>query len=140
MKKDIVSICQNSSNEESAISRIEKEYGIVFSKALKDFYLLYGNKPISPVPFYVDGYEFSISKVVPIIAEGLTFEKIVKNDRIDGFIPTSYYPIAQDRGGNVVYWDAETGKVYYLLSDDIENHCLVSNSVDEFMETVISSQ
>ena len=85
-------------------------------------------------------YECGFAKMSPLISDGLSFEKIVDDDRTDGFIPSSYYPIARDRGGNLYYWDATTEKVYYVLNDDIEDPFLVFQDLDDFLNCIQAHQ
>ena len=116
----------------SDITRIEKKYSIVFPLMLKNFYLGYDGNKINLCKLNIDGYPCEVAKIIPINASGLTFEKIVDNDRADGFIDKDFYPIASNRGGDFYYWSTKTGKVYLVLADDIENPFVVSSSIEAF--------
>lgn len=122
------------------IDMIEKKYNISFPKELKMFYLENDCTTFKAFSFFVGNYECGFAKMIPIISEGLSFEKIVDGDRSDGFIPESYFPIARDRGGNLYYWDDHTGKVYFVLNDDIENPFLVFSKVSDFLNCIKSHQ
>lgn len=116
----------------SDITRIEEKYSIKFPSILKNFYLDYDGNKINLCKFNVDGYSCEVAKIIPLNANGLTFEKIVENDRADGFIDKDFYPIASNRGGDFYYWSSKTGKVYLVLADDIDNPFVVSSNVETF--------
>ena len=116
----------------SDITRIEEKYSIKFPSILKNFYLDYDENKINLCKFNVDGYSCEVAKIIPLNANGLTFEKIVENDRADGFIDKDFYPIASNRGGDFYYWSSKTGKVYLVLADDIDNPFVVSSNVETF--------
>lgn len=116
------------------IARIEGKYSITVPTVLKTFYLDYDGNKINLCKFDIDGYTCEVAKIIPLNASGLTFEKIVDNDRIDGFISKDFYPIASNRGGDFYYWSAKTEKVYLVLADDIENPFLIASSVTAFFD------
>lgn len=116
----------------SSINNLEKKYNISFPNSLKEYYRYYNGCKIKLCNFWVDGYECEVSKITPIGTTGLTFEKIVNNDRIDGLIDPNLYPLASNRGGDQYYWNAQSGAVYLILADDIENPFRVASSVDAF--------
>lgn len=115
-----------------AIGDIESKYGIVFPAKYREYAICYDRSLVTPVSLNVNGYICEVAKIIPLCGDGLTFEKIVENDRDDGIISNSLYPIAANRGGDIYYWDCSLGAVYLLLSDDIENPFKISNSVEEF--------
>lgn len=130
-KKDVIS---------QEMDRLEKKYNFKFPPELRQFYLEHDSATFHSFSFFVDNYECGIAKIIPVSADGLSFEKIVDGDRADGFIPKSYYPLARDHGGNLYYWDNSTGNVYFLLNDDIENPFLVFHSVSDFLNCVKAHQ
>lgn len=117
---------------EKTIECIEHKYGILFPAKYREYAICYDRSLLTPVSLNVNGYVCEVAKIIPLCGDGLTFEKIVENDRDDGFISNSLYPIAANRGGDTYYWDCNLGAVYLLLSDDIENPFKISNSVEEF--------
>ncbi len=114
------------------ISELEKKYLIKFPEILKEYYKKYDGEKIILTCFKVNGYECEVAKIVPIIAEKMSFEYIVDNDRTDGFLPADYYPIARDRGGNYYYWSSESGKVMLVLTDDYDNPFEAAASIQDF--------
>ena len=88
----------------------------------------------------ISGYDCEIAKIVPILAEKMSFESITDIDKADGFIPSDYYPIARDRGGNYYYWDSNMGDVYLVLVDDYENPFKVADSVEDFFIKLCSDK
>lgn len=118
----------------SEINNIEKKYGITIPKLLKEYYQNYNGCKIKCCCFLVDGYECEVSRITPIGTTGLTFEKIVDNDRADGFIDPNLYPIASNRGGDQYYWNVKSGVVYLIFADDVENPFRIADSVDSFFD------
>lgn len=116
------------------INALEKRYSINFPEELKEYYSLYNGEKIILSKFDVNGYECEVAKVVPVVADKMSFESIVENDRADGFIPQNFYPLARDRGGNLYYWEANTQKVYLVFSDDYENPFKVAESIKDFFD------
>ena len=114
------------------IREMEQKYNVSFPNELIDFYKMYDGEKIELKKFDVDGFECEVAKIVPIIAEKMSFESIVENDRKDGFIPDDYYPLARDRGGNFYYWKAKTYEVFLVFCDDYENPYKVAVSVRDF--------
>jgi hypothetical protein len=71
--------------------------------------------------------------MVPLSLDAkLNFSKIVELDRIDGWIPSTFYPFAYDSGGNNYYWDSLNEEVYLVFDDDVDNPKRVCSSIDEF--------
>ena len=114
------------------IREIEKKYSVLFPDELINFYSMYDGEKSELIRFGVDGFDCEVAKFVPIIADKMSFESIVDNDRADGFIPNDYYPLARDRGGNIYYWKAVTYEVFLVLCDDYENPYKITDSVKEF--------
>ena len=121
---------------ETAINQIEKKYKITFPKLFKDYALSFDGAKIALSSFVVHGYACEVAKIIPICGAGLTFEKIVDNDRSDGFISDSLYPLASTRGGDLYYWNDINGAVYLLLADDIENPFRICDSIEQFFALI----
>ena len=116
------------------IRNLEKKYNIVFPPILKKYYEKHDGQKIRLCMLNVRGYECEISKMVPIISDKLSFEELTDGDRSDGILPTSFFPLARDRGGNYYYWDAVSGKVFYVPIDDYGHPFKVADSVQELFE------
>lgn len=119
---------------DTEIRKLENKYKIKFPEVLRKYYLGFDGARIKLQRLEIRGYSCEVSGIVPICGDGLSFEKIVENDRTDGFISEDFYPLATDRGGDIYYWDAKSEHVYLMLADDIENPFLASNSVADFFE------
>ena len=119
---------------DAEIRKLEDKYKVKFPEILRKYYLEFDGARIKLQKLKIRGYSCEVSSIVSICGDGLTFEKIVKNDRADGFIGENFYPLASDRGGDIYYWDAESERVYLMLADDIENPFLISSSVANFFE------
>lgn len=117
---------------DTEIRNLENKYKIRFPEVLRKYCLEFDGARIKLQRLEIRGYSCEVSGIVPICGDGLSFEKIVENDRADGFISEDFYPLAADRGGDIYYWDAESEHVYLMLADDIENPFLVSDSVSDF--------
>lgn len=116
------------------IKRLENKYNIEFPDVLKTLYTQSEGGKIKLCVFTINNYTYEVSTIIPILHVGLYFEKIVEFDRMDGFIPSTFYPIAMDRGGNTFYWDCITKNVYLSLTDDIENPVYIIADVHSFLE------
>lgn len=127
---------QSSAQDDEALNRrieyLEEKYQIVFPDDLKDYYIHYNGVRIKLCKLTVDHYSCEVSRIIPIIAERMSFEYIVDRNREDGYISDRLFPLAMDRGGNLYYWNADGGSVVLVLTDDIENPFPVANSVQQF--------
>lgn len=120
------------------ISIIEEKWNFKFPPILVEYYLKYNGSKISLCVFTVDNNEYEISEIVQIKHGICPFEFIIKNDREDGFIPLSFIPVANNRGGDYYYWDEKDGKVYLIYTDDIENPIFICDSVEKLFEIMES--
>ncbi len=130
-------IKEDEQDHQDSINRIfslEEKYKIRFPSLLKDFYSKYDGASMELSKFEVGNTICEVSKIIPIIAEKMDFESIVDNDRIDGLLPETYYPLARDRGGNIYYWDSTNENIYVVYNDDYENPFKVANSISDFFE------
>lgn len=117
---------------EEEIAIVEKEYGIKFPQVLREYYAKYNGDYIKLCTFFVEGYEYGVAKVVQLKYGTATFEKIVKNDREDGFIDSNMFPLARNEGGDYFYWDIVSEAVFMCYCDDIENPIYISNNIEDF--------
>ena len=84
----------------SLIKSMEQKYDISFPDVLREYYINYNGFQISLCIFHVNNNEYEISKIIPLDGDTLTFEKIVDNDREDGFICSNYYGLGSKRAGH----------------------------------------
>ncbi|MCI8921836.1 MAG: hypothetical protein HFE88_08220 [Acutalibacter sp.] len=127
----------NSQPTDKAIRALESEYHIQFPEILYKYLVAFDGAKINLKNFKVSNYICEVSLIVPICGEGYAFKKIVENDRKDGFIDKSLYPLAMDRGGDLYYWSSKSKQVFLLFADDIENPFIVSDSVENFFNFLI---
>lgn len=89
--------------------------------------------------FYIDGFEFEVSEILPLKYGAFTFEDVIANDRGDEIIPANMVPIAQNRGGDIYYWNTSNENIFLYYCDDIENPIYICENVRalfEIMENV----
>lgn len=103
-------------------------------KSLEEFYLKYDGASIYLILFQIDGYEYEVSKILPLFDGECSVYEFYKMDREDGIIRDTLIPFARNRGGDYYYWDTNDYKVYILYGDDIENEILISDTMDGFFE------
>ena len=78
------------------ILEIENKYNIIFPTILKEYYLMHNGDKIKLCIFTVDEEEFGVAKIVELKYGNCSFEKIVNNDREDGFIDEHLYEFCMD--------------------------------------------
>ena len=129
------------------IAALEKEYQISIPTTLKDFYLKYNAAEISLCTFIqkeLPNNTFEVHTIYPIkyspFEHGVILEEILRDDRMDGFIPSNLIPFAKDRGGNRYYCDEKTGNVFFIPCDDIDNPELVCENISNFMNNLKNTQ
>lgn len=120
----------------SAIQRVEHKYHIVFPEALREYYSKYDGMQIDLCMIHKGERKYEVSRIIPLSGEGLTFEKIVDNDREDGLVDADFYPLASNRGGDLYYWCIEDQNVYLLYGDDIEHPIPICQGVSTFFESL----
>ncbi len=122
--------------DEDVLSRhikyLEGKYRITFPPVLKNYYIHYNGVRIKLCKLTVEHYSFEVARIIPVIAERMSFEHIADRNREDGYISDRLFPLAMDRGGNLYYWSADGGGVLLVLADDIENPFPVAESVQQF--------
>ena len=122
--------------DESALSghmaHLEEKYQFVFPAILKDYYLRYNGVRIKLCTLSVDGYSCEVARIIPVMAERMSFALILDRNRKDAYLSSRLFPLAMDRGGNLYYWDADTEGVVLVLADDVEHPFPVAKSVQEF--------
>ena len=127
---------QPSTQDENMLNRsikyLEEKYRIIFPPVLQDYYTHYNGVRIKLCKLTVNDYSCEVSRIVPVIAEHMSFEYIADRNREDGYISDRLFPLAMDRGGNLYYWNVDGGGVVLVLTDDIENPFSVADSVQDF--------
>lgn len=121
------------------IQAMEAKYQISIPQSLKAYYLQHNGQKIHVCVFHAGTSEYEVSKIIPIGGDGLTFEKIIDNDREDGFIDQNFYPLASNRGGDIYYWDINSEKIYLIYADDIEHPVYICQSISGFFELLSKS-
>lgn len=82
------------------IMEIESKYNIKFPEVLREYYLKHNGDKIRLCIFKVDDEEFGVAEIVELKYGNCSFEKLVENDREDGFIDEHLYPLACNEGGD----------------------------------------
>ena len=125
------------------IMDLEEEYKISIPAALKEFYLKYNGADIFLCRFFPENSQVEMVEVHTIYPikytpyeKGAILERVLNSDRMDGFIPSELIPFAQDRGGNRCYCDKNSGKVYFISSDDIDNPVAVCEKISDFLDNL----
>ena len=122
------------SRNAALVKATEAKYNISFPEELKEYYTQYDGRKIKLCVFQAKNNEYEVSKIIPLGGDGLTFGKIVDNDREDGFISPCFYPLAANRGGDVYYWDTDSQSVFLIYADDVERPRNICQSVSAFFE------
>lgn len=125
-------------NEEQ-IREIEEIWNISFPEILKDYYQNYNGCKINLCVFFMDGFEYEISEILPLKYGSFTFDDVIANDRGDGIIPSNMIPIAHNRGGDIYYWDTLNENIVLYYSDDIENPIYICDNVKTLFEIMESN-
>ena len=121
------------------ITRIEKEFNVKFPTILREYYQNFNGAKIKLCQFEVDGDEYEISELVPLKYGYCCFEKVKENDIQDGIIEETFFPIANNRGGDYYYWDKNTERIYLIYCDDIEEPIQICESIQELFELMCNS-
>lgn len=116
------------------LEQIERKYQIVFPDVLRNYQIDHNGARIKLCIISKGETQYEVSRIIPLSGEGLTFEKIVDNDREDGFVSTDLYPLASNRGGDLYYWSIKDNGVYLLYADDIEHPITICQDVSTFFE------
>ena len=119
---------------EDQIKELEVAWSISFPESLKDYYKNNNGCKIKVCIFYIDGFEYEISEILPLKYGPFTFEDVLANNRGDEIIPTNMIPIAQNRGGDIYYWDTSNENIFLYYCDDIENPIYICENVRALFE------
>ena len=117
------------------INDIEATFNIQLPKALKKYYLAYGNSSIKTCQFKANGFLCDVAAIISIdINDAMSFYKVVEYGRSDGWIPDNYFPFAHDSGGNYYFWDSISQHVYLIFNDNVENPYEICESLEAFFK------
>ena len=116
------------------LSEFEELHNIIFPNILREYYTKYNRAKIKQICFEHMGMEFEIEFIIPLKYANINIEKIMSFNANNKYIPASYIPLAEDVDGDDYYWDARTGKVYYLSLENVEHPIPIADSVESFFE------
>ena len=119
---------------------IEKKLSITIPITLKEFYKKYNGSDIRLCVFDIGKVGYEVNKFIWLKSRNHLFESIIENDRMDGFIPNEYIPLAKDCFGDCYYINNKDEKIYFISSGDIENPVKIADSLDDFIEILNSSR
>ena len=127
-------INKNATNEncKELILKIEKKYNIVFPDIMKDYYMNHDGEKIKHCNIGTEEEPEIVSGIVSL--SNNDFESTKEEFVSDGFIPLSFYPIAESRGGDYYFWDSDSNGVYLVYGDDIDNPRKRSDNLEEFFK------
>ena len=114
------------------IETVEQKYNITFPYKLKEYYSLYNGVPIKLCTFIINDTEYEVNRILPLISTSLSVDSIAQNDRIDNFISNEWFPFAQDRGGDIYYWNTNNETIALIRCDNIENPIKICNNITDF--------
>jgi hypothetical protein len=137
------------------LNRIEHKYSFKFPQVLRQYYLSYNGAALKDL--YADGianegfglhdiypvkYKWDYSqgnKVMPVLADVGQMEEFYEwsKDDFPVVVDNDLVPFANEAGGDEYYWQKNTGAVFYLCHEDIDNLIPAFDSVDAFFEAFI---
>lgn len=140
-----------------AIAQFEERWGVVLPPEYKQFLLKSNGGWPNPNVFEVPGWhgQGSVLDAFYGIHNGRKSEQLDSNCKTyEDRVPADLIPIADDAGGNniCIGWEGErTGKVYFwdhedeideegCLRDDYRNVFLVANSLQEFLDGLMTHE
>lgn len=118
---------------------VEEKLNTKFPKILVDYYLKYKYTDIKENYFKVHDLEFSVDFLILLKYANVNFEKVIAWDEGNEYIPNTFIPLAKDTDDMDYYWDASTGKVYYLSIENVEHPIPICDSVEAFFEILNNS-
>lgn len=132
----------NSENSAKRIAYLEQKYGISFPDILRQLYAATDSRRIKKCEITVDGVSYYPTRLVLLDGVGANFEFVADDDRVKpmcDIIPSDWYPLASDDGGNYFYWSSISHSVYYIYSDAVEKKKLIAQSIEDFFELLNKS-
>ena len=128
---------ENSNITQEYIKEFQNKYNVKLPEILKEYYLKYNKSDIKECEFYLydEEYNFCVEYLYSLNYGTQPVEKhldkwIPENE----YIPNSWIPLACDVDNDDYYWDKETGKVFFLSLENVENPIPICDSVEEFFK------
>ena len=121
------------------ISELESKLNIKFPEVLVDYYTNHNRAEIEEFTFTILNLDFSVEFIIPLLYGNVCVENIMSFNQGNEYIPDTFIPLAEDIDGEDFYWDASTGKVYYLSIENVENPIPICDSVEQFFEILNKS-
>lgn len=136
------------------LNRIEQKYSFKLPQVLRHYYLSYNGAALKDL--YADGfanerfglhdiypvkYKWDYSqgnKVMPVLADVGQMERFYEWSKdFPVVVDNDLVPFANDAGGDEYYWQKNTGAVFLICHEDIDNLIPAFDSVDAFFEAFI---
>lgn len=123
------------------INELEKKMKIAFPSILREYYLKHNFSKDKECTFRIEGIDadFILDTIIPLKYGTIPLEKEYKLVLENEYISNENIPLAVDMDADNYYWNSNTGKVYYISHENVENPILVCNSVEEFFEILNKS-
>lgn len=123
------------------INELEKKMKIVFPSILREYYLKHNFSKEKECTFRIEGIDadFILDTIIPLKYGTISLEKEYKWVLENEYISNEHIPLAVDMDADNYYWNSNTGKVYYISHENVENPILVCNSVEDFFEILNKS-
>lgn len=134
-------ICEEMGKEpvtEAELRTVENALHISFTPILREFYTKYNRVTLKENSFHVDGDEFRVDYIIPVVYGKSCLEKVM-GYRWRKFLPQSFVPLAKDEDGEFYFWDIGKGGVFYVAMGNIEHPVPVCGSVEAFFELLNKS-
>ena len=62
-----------------------------------------------------------------------------RDEPMCNFVPSDWYPLAYDNGGNYFYWSDKTHQVFFLDNENVDEQVRISESIEAFIELLNTS-
>lgn len=125
--------------DEEYIDKIESKYSFSFPLILREYYLKHNGCDMCEVRFKKFGIEFCVIFLHVLRFGKMPLEKVMEYNKKNDSIPSTFIPLAQDEDNDDFYWDASSGKVYFISLSNIEHPKEICGSIEEFFELLNNS-
>lgn len=132
----------NSEKSAERIAYLEKKYNITFPDILKLLYARIDCNGIKMCEIKINERSYVVASLVALEDGDIDFEYATDDARDEpmcNFVPSDWYPLAYDNGGNYYYWSDKTHQVYYLDSENVDEQVHISESIEAFIELLNTS-